>query len=250
MEERKFENKVVLITGGSRGIGKATALKFASMGGNIVFVYLNKDVEAKKTQQEIQSLGQECEIIKTDISEKKNLKKIVDFAIKKFGKIDVLINNAGISFDRDFDKMKYEESEEILRTNTLSMLYLSQLVAPLMLKNGYGKIVNVASTSGYTDTCPGMSDYNISKAGVVSLTRDLAREFAPVINVNAVAPGWVETEMMSRLSEDYLSKEKQNYFLKRFAKPEEIANVICFLASDEASYITAQTILVDGGHWR
>lgn len=246
-----FKNKVVLITGGSRGIGKATAIKFAENNANVVFIYGKNDVEAEKTLSLLNSINPNKKHykLKLDLSEEKNLTEIVNFVLKKFGKIDILVNNAGICFKRPFEKVTYDESLKIYKTNVLAPMFLSQKLAPIMYKNKYGKIINVASTSGYTDTCPETIDYNISKAGLVALTRDLARQYAPFVNVNAVAPGWVQTEMSKDLTKEYIEKETQNYFLKRFAKSEEIADAILFLASDNSSYINAQTILLDGGHW-
>lgn len=247
-----FNDKVVLVTGGSRGIGKAIALKFAELNASVVFVYSKSDAEANETLNKLNSYKKENTSyykIKADLSNEKDLQNVYDFVMNKFGKIDILVNNAAICFKRPFKDATYEECLKTYQTNVLAPMFLSQKFAPIMYGNKYGKIINIASTSGYTDTCPTTIDYNISKAGVVALTKDLAREFAPYVNVNAVAPSWVETEMAKDLTKEYIESETQNYFLKRFAKPNEIANLVIFLASDDSAYIDAQTILIDGGHW-
>lgn len=244
-----MKEKVVLITGGSRGIGKATAIEFAKLGAQVVIIYKGNNTKAQETLTQINNLKKAKAIaIKADISEYKNLKYIVEQVVNKFGKIDILINNAGIVYDREFEKITYEESLEIVKTNMLAPLFLSQLVAPIMIKNGYGKIINVSSTSGMYDFNPGTADYAMSKLALQSLTKDLSLKYAPIINVNAVAPGWVNTDMNADLPSEFIKEETKKYHMGRWAEPEEIADIIVYLASDKASYITGQVIVADGGH--
>jgi len=168
--------------------------------------------------------------------------------LSEFGKIDVLVNNAGIVFDREFEDIKYDESLQILKTNTFAPLFLSQKIAPIMLKNNSGVIVNVSSTSGMHDFNPGTADYAMSKLALQSLTKDLSMKYAPRIRVNAVAPGWVNTDMNADLPKDYIESETAKYHMKRWAEPEEIADAIIYLASPNAGYVTGHVLVVDGGH--
>ncbi len=243
-----FKDKVVLITGASRGIGRATALEFGRQGATVVVNYKHSKKEADKVVKEINASGGIGFAIQADISNIDNLKPMVDKIVKKFGKIDILVNNAGIVFDREFEDIKYEEVLEVFKTNAIAPLFLSKLVAPIMLKNGGGKIVNVSSTSGMKDFCPGTADYCMSKLALQSLTKDLSMQFAPKINVNAVAPSWVDTDMNADLPKEYLDEEMQKYHIKRLAKAQEIADAVVYLASDKASYITGHVLVVDGGH--
>ncbi len=243
-----MEGKVVLITGGSRGIGRATALEFGKLKASVVIVYNSNDKKAKEVIDEVKKLGGKAVAFKADVSKESDLKTIVDFAIHQFGKIDILVNNAGIVYDREFEEITYEESLNIVKTNMLAPLFLSKLVAPTMMKNGYGKIINISSTSGKYDFNPGTADYAMSKLALQSLTKDLSMKYAPIINVNAVAPGWVNTDMNADLPLDFVKSETSKYHMKRWAEPKEIADTIVFLASDKASYITGQVLILDGGH--
>ncbi len=243
-----FKDKVVLITGASRGIGRATALEFGRQGATVVVNYNHSKKEADKVVKEINAGGGVGFAIQADISNVDNLKPMVDKIVKKFGKIDILVNNAGIVYDREFEDIKYEQVLEVFKTNAIAPLFLSKLVAPIMVKNGYGKIVNVSSTSGMKDFCPGTADYCMSKLALQSLTKDLSMQFSPIINVNAVAPSWVDTDMNVDLPKEYLDEEMQKYHIKRLAKAQEIADAIVYLASDKASYITGHVLVVDGGH--
>ncbi len=245
-----FKDKVVLITGGSRGIGRAAAIKFAELGANVIIVYKNNEKQAQSLVNEIQNIGGSIKTIKADVSLKEDLDKIVETALSFYGKIDVLVNNAGIVYDREFEEIKYEESLQLLKTNMLAPLFLSQKLAPFILKNasGGGCIINVSSTSGMYDFNPGTADYAMSKIALQSLTKDLSMKYSPNIRVNAVAPGWVNTDMNADLPEDFVKSETAKYHLKRWAEPEEIADVIVYLASSSASYVTGQVIVLDGGH--
>jgi len=243
-----FKNKVVLITGGTRGIGRAAAIKFAGLGAKVVAVYKNNDIQANNLVKQIKSLTGSIELIKADLADEKQLNEIVEKAVSLYGRIDVLVNNAGIVFDREFEEIKYEESLKIIKTNMLAPLFLSQKIAPIMLKNGGGAIVNVSSTSGMYDFNPGTADYAMSKIALQSLTKDLSMKYAPKIRVNAVAPGWVDTDMNADLPKEFIESETSKYHMKRWARAEEIADTIVYLASSNATYVTGHVLVVDGGH--
>ena len=243
-----FKDKVVLVTGGSRGIGRATAIKFAKLGAKVLVVYRGNESRAKSLVDEIESFGGIIKLIKADISIESELDRVVNEAVSIFNKIDILINNAGIVLDREFEEIKYNETLQIFKTNTLAPLFLSQKIAPLMLKNGGGVIVNLSSTSGMRDFCPGTADYAMSKLALQSLTKDLSLKYAPKIRVNAVAPGWVNTDMNADLPKEFIESETSKYHMKRWAEPEEIADAIIYLSSPNASFVTGEVLVVDGGH--
>jgi len=242
----KLKNKVALITGSSRGIGRATALLFAKEGANIVVNYSKSEKESNKVIDEIKKLGSEAIGIKCDVSNEKQVKKMVEQTIKKFGKIDILVNNAGVVFDVPFKERTVDQWKRTLDVNLIGVFLCCKYIAPHMPKGG--RIVNISSTNGINSFSPDAMDYDTSKAGVIILTRDLAKELAPNILVNSVAPGWVDTAINKDLSKDFVEKETKKIYLKRFAQPEEIAKTILFLASDDASYITGVTLIVDGGY--
>ena len=244
-----FKDKVVLVTGSSRGIGRAIAIKFAKTGANIIINYNHNKEEAEIVREVIESYGVKCLIIKADISKEKEVKAMINTAITTFNKIDILVNNASIAIDLDFDKRKVSHWTQTLNTNLIGMFLTSKYIGKYMVKNKYGKIINISSTNGLGTTSTYSIDYDASKSGIINLTKNLATQFAPYINVNSVAPGWVDTDMNSGLPKEYLKEETKNILLKRFAEPEEIANVVVFLATEEARYINAQTIRVDGGFY-
>lgn len=241
--------KNVLITGGCRGIGKATAIKFAEKNYNIVINYLKNDKKAKELKSFIEDkFGVEIVLIKADISKERDVKFLVKKITENFNTIDVLVNNAGIIIDKDFKDKNVEDFKLILNINLIGTFLVSKYIGELMKKQKKGKIINVSSTNGINSYTPTTIDYDASKAAVISLTKNLAVEFAPYINVNSVAPGWVNTDMNKDLPLSLLNNERKKILIKRFAEPSEIANVIYFLSSDEASYINGETIIVDGGY--
>ena len=240
--------KTVLITGGSRGIGKATSLEFAKHGYNIVINYVNDDISAKKLKSYIvENYDVDVMLYKCDVSNENDVKDMVNSIIHDYEKIDVLVNNAGIAIDTTFDDKKIEDFKKILNVNLIGPFILSREVGKYMLKQGFGSIVNVSSTNALDTYYEYSLDYDASKAGLISLTHNLAKYYAPNIRVNAVAPGWVDTEMNKELDSSYIKEECDKIYLKRFAKPEEIAKAIYFLANDDASYITGEVLRVDGG---
>ncbi|MDR2412889.1 MAG: SDR family oxidoreductase [Rickettsiales bacterium] len=233
-----MKDKVVLVTGGSRGIGYATAQEFIALGAKVIILHSNPFV---KTDLKVAK-----EII-VDISDEKAVKNAVDAVIAEFGKIDVLVNNAGMAIDKEFYERSVEDWRRTLDVNLIGMFAMSKYVGEIMVKNKFGKIVNVSSTSGINDFSPYAIDYNASKAAIISLTKSLAIEFSPYVNVNAIAPGWVNTDMNKDLSVDYLAEEAEKVCLKRISQPSEMAKIIKFLASDDASYVNGTVIIADGG---
>jgi 3-oxoacyl-[acyl-carrier protein] reductase len=241
----KLKNKVALITGASRGIGRATALLFAKEGANIIVNYCKAEKEANFVVQDIKKLGSDAIAIKCDVSKENEVKQMVEKAIKKFGKIDILVNNAGIVFDVPFKNRTVEHWKRTLDVNLIGAFICAKYVTLHMKK---GHIVNIASTNGIDACSPESMDYDASKAGLISLTKNLAQELAPNIFVNCVAPGWIDTDINKDLPKDYVKSETQKILLKRFGKPEEIAKTVLFFVSDDASFVTGTTIVVAGGY--
>lgn len=240
--------KVVLITGGSKGIGAATAEKFAKENYQVIINYAHDDVAAKKTKEKIESLYQTpVYLIKGDVSNSLFIKDMVEKIITQFGHIDVLVNNAGIAIDQIIEDKTEMEFKQVLDVNLIGPFLLSKEVGKQMFEQKKGKIINVASTNGIDTYYPESIDYDASKAGLISLTKNFACIYAPFVQVNVVAPGWVNTEMNKELDEEFIKEEERKILLERFAEPAEIASVIYFLASQEASYINGTVIRIDGG---
>ncbi|MBE6138576.1 MAG: SDR family oxidoreductase [Firmicutes bacterium] len=240
--------KVVLITGASRGIGAATAEEFAKHNYNIVINYNNSEQEALILKEQVErKYGIEALLVKCDISNELEVKQMVEKTVKIFGKIDVLVNNAGIAIDTLFEDKTVENFRTTLDTNLIGTFLVSKYVGDVMLESGDGSIINVASTNGIDTYYPMSLDYDASKAGVISLTHNLALQYSPIIRVNAVAPGWVKTDMNKELDQDFIDTENKKIMLGRFANPDEIAKVIYFLGSNDASYINNEVIRIDGG---
>lgn len=241
-------NKSVLITGGTRGIGEAISREFARKGYDIIINYVNSSEKAQNLKQELEK---EYNIkvlpIQADISNEIEIKNMVDTAIKEFGKIDVLVNNAGIVIDREFEDRTVEDWKKTLDINLIAPFVLIKLVGKEMMKQKSGSIINISSTNGLNTYYPPSVDYDASKSGLISLTYDSAVQFAPYVRVNCVAPGWVNTEMNKELPEDFVKEETERILVKRFAEPEEIAKVVVFLASEDASFVNSTVIKVDGG---
>lgn len=243
-----MNRKVVLITGASRGIGRSTAIKYAQNNYNVVINYNNSYDKARELGDYLVSTyGIEVMIVKADVSNEVEVKDMVDKVISKFGKIDVLVNNASIAIDSDFISKDSNSFNEILNTNLVGTFLVSKEVSKYMKDNRSGVIINVSSTNGIDSMYVESLEYDASKAGVISLTHNLAEYLKPYVRVNCVCPGWVNTDMNKDLDSSYIEEENKRIMLNRFAEPEEIANVIYFLATDEASYINNSIIKVDGG---
>ncbi len=240
-------SKVALITGSSRGIGKQIAIKFAKEGYNIVLNYVNRSEEVDKTIEEIKSLGVEVLEAQGDVSNFEESETIVELAIEKFGQIDVLVNNAGITRDTLIMRMKPEDFSKVINVNLVGTFNITKNVVPYMMKKRQGRIINISSVVGISGNA-GQCNYAASKAGIIGFTKSLAKELASRnILVNAVAPGFIETSMTDVLQESVKESIKKQIPLNRIGMPEDVANVVYFLASEESSYVTGQVLQVDGG---
>ena len=241
-----LKNKVALITGGARGIGRSIALLFAQEGADVAVCDVNIQ-EAEKTCLEIESLGRKTIAAKADVMSFANVEEAVNKILDKFTKIDILVNNAGITRDNLLLRMSEAEWDAVLNVNLKGAFNCIKAVSKVMIKQRSGKIVNIASIIGIIGN-PGQANYSASKAGIIALTKTAAKELAVRnINVNAVAPGFIQTEMTAKLSEDIRQKMNEAIPLKRFGTPEDVARVCLFLAANDSNYITGQTIIVDGG---
>jgi len=243
-----LKNKVALITGASRGIGKATALLFAQAGCNLLINYNKNEKAASDLLSEVQKSGVKAKVFKADVSKKREVEQMIGYAIKEFGKIDILVTSAGIWKYAEIDKMTGEQLRETMETNVNGVFYAITASTPHMIKQKSGNIINISSTAGQRGE-PLHSHYAASKGAIISLTKSLAAELAPHnIRVNCVAPGWVDTDMSHQ---SLIGEEKDKIFqtipLGRAAQAEEIAGPILFLASDLSSYITGEIINVNGG---
>ena len=238
------DKMVVLITGASKGIGAEVAIKFAENKYDVVINYYSDDDSASKVKMKVEELGSRCLLEKCDVASEEEVKNMVSDIINKFGRIDVLVNNAGIANDTLPFEKNIDDFKRVLDVNLIGTYLVTKYVSEHMDK---GSIINVASTNALNQYYPYSLDYDASKAGVISLTHNLATILSPDIRVNAVCPGWVNTDMNKELDENYVKEECKNIMLGRFASPCEIANVIYFLSSCDASYINNSIIRVDGG---
>lgn len=235
-------NKVVLVTGSSRGIGRATILKYAKEGYDVVINY-NSDLEgALEVERLAKEFGVNALVIKCDISNEQEVIDMIDKVKEVFGRIDVLVNNAGIAIDTTFEDKTVDNFRKTLDVNLIGTFLVSKYTAKIMDE---GVIINISSTNGLDTTYPESLDYDASKAGVISLTHNLATKYAPNIRVNAICPGWVNTDMNKELDTEFIKEETKKIKLGRFAEPEEIAEAIYNISI--SSYINDSIIRVDGG---
>lgn len=241
-----LEGKVALVTGASRGIGKAIALKLAEHGADVVINYVSSAKGAEEVKEEIIKMGRKAITIQADVADRSALERLVKETIDNFGKIDILINNAGIVRYGTITDMRQEDWQDVMNTNITGMFHLCQLVSPYMIEQGYGKIVNLSSLAAVMNL-PASYSYTASKAGVAAFTRVLSAELIEKnINVNAIAPGIIETDMMDSLG-DAAEQYRLQIPAKRFCAPEEVAELAYFLCQDISRYIVGQTIVIDGG---
>ncbi|RYE23702.1 MAG: 3-oxoacyl-[acyl-carrier-protein] reductase [Sphingobacteriales bacterium] len=242
-----LENKVALITGASRGIGEAMALKFAENGANVAFTYLSSDERAKAQEEKLNALGIKAKAYKSDAGDYKAAEQLAADVIKDFGTIDICVNNAGISRDNLLLRLTPEQWDEVMQANLKSVYNLTRQVIKPMMKARSGSIINLSSIVGVKGN-PGQSSYAASKAGIIGFTKSIAQEIGSRnIRCNAIAPGFVETDMTHYLKDGGGEKWFEKIPLQRFGKPEEIANVALFLASDMSSYVTGQVVSACGG---
>jgi len=239
--------KVALVTGGSRGIGKAIAITLAKDGFTIVINYRNSQEKAKEVKGLIEDIGGKCELIQGDVSDFSSTEKMMKNIYEQFGRLDVLVNNAGITKDQLMLRMTEDEFDDVINVNLKGTFNCIKNCSKKMLKQRQGKIINITSVVGVTGNI-GQSNYSASKAGVIGLTKSLAKEFASRnIQVNAVAPGFIKSDMTDAIP-DKIKEELINKIpLNKLGEPQDIANIVSFLASDKANYITGQVITVDGG---
>ena len=241
------EKKTVFVTGASRGIGKEVALKFADNGYNVVINYVSNRTNVEELKTEFESKGVKTLIMQADVTDKEAIEQLVKKAIEEFGAIDVLVNNAGITKDNLLMRMSEEEFDKVIEVNLKGTYVVTKAVTKYMMKNRKGSIINLSSVVGVAGNA-GQCNYAASKAGIIGFTKSVAKELASRnIRSNAVAPGFIETDMTAVLSDEVKENIHNQIPLKRMGTAKEVANLIYFLGSDESAYITGQVIHVDGG---
>lgn len=239
--------KTALITGATRGIGKQIAITLAQAGYDIAINYRKENEELKNTKQEIEQTGAKCLTLQGDVSNYEDCEKIAKQIIEEYGKIDVLVNNAGITKDTLLMRMKKEDFEDVINVNLVGTFNMTKNIIPYMTKNRTGRIINISSVVGISGNA-GQANYAASKAGIIGFTKSLAKEVGSRnILVNSIAPGFIETAMTDVLKEEIKEEIAKTIPLKRMGKAQDVANLVKFLASEESSYITGQVIHVDGG---
>ncbi|HLL98042.1 MAG TPA: 3-oxoacyl-[acyl-carrier-protein] reductase [Rubrobacteraceae bacterium] len=241
------EGRVAIVTGGTRGIGRAIALRLAAEGANVAVSYRSNNDVAEETAEAVRAVGVECELFKGDVASPEDVQALFKGVSDVFGRVDILINNAGITRDNIMMRMKEDEFDEVLRTNLGGTYLCTRAALRPMVRARWGRIVNVSSVVGLVGNA-GQANYAASKAGIIGFTKSVAREVAQRgITANAVAPGYVETELTGRLPEEVKDRIRSQVPMGRFGEAEEVAEVVAFLAGEGAGYVTGQTIAVDGG---
>lgn len=239
-----LDGKVALVTGGTRGIGKGICTQFAKEGATVVFTYMSSEEKAKQVQSE---LGENSLAIKSDASKLDDAEALINQTVEQYGQIDVVVNNAGITRDNLLMRMKEEDWDAVIDTNLKSVFNLTKAVQRTMLKQRSGSIINITSVVGVQGNA-GQSNYAASKAGIIGFTKSIAKELGSRnIRCNAIAPGFIETEMTDALDEKVVEEWRKTIPLKRGGSPEDVANAAVYLASDLSAYVTGQTISVCGG---
>lgn len=241
------EGRVAVVTGGGRGIGRAIAVKLASEGADIAISYRSNDEAAEEAAGAVRETGRKCEVFKGDVAEPDDVKRLFDGVNEAFGRIDILVNNAGVTRDNLMMRMKEDEFDSVLRTNLKGTYLCTKAALRPMVRARWGRIVSVSSVVGLAGNA-GQANYAASKAGIIGFTKSVAREIAQRgITANVIAPGYVETELTGSLSENVKDQIKAQVPNGRFGEPGEIAAAVAFLVSEEAGYVTGQTLAVDGG---
>ncbi|MEH7251275.1 3-oxoacyl-[acyl-carrier-protein] reductase [Neobacillus niacini] len=242
-----LKGKIALVTGASRGIGREIALELARQGANVAVNYAGSEGKANEVVDEIKAIGKEAFAIKCDVSNGDEVAAMVKETVDRFGKLDILVNNAGITKDNLLMRMKEQEWDDVININLKGVFLCTKAVTRQMMKQRVGRIINIASVVGVSGN-PGQANYVAAKAGVIGLTKTTAKELASRnITVNAIAPGFITTDMTDKLSEEVTTEMLKQIPLARLGEPKDIAKMTAFLASDDASYITGQTIHVNGG---
>lgn len=240
-------NKVALVTGGSRGIGKAIVLELAQAGCDLAINYAGNEQAAKAVAEEVEALGRKALVIQANVADSAAVENMIKQVIEQFGRLDILVNNAGITRDNLLMRMKEEEWDDVINTNLKGVFNCTKAVTRQMMKQRFGRIINISSVVGALGN-PGQTNYAAAKAGVVGLTKAAARELASRgITVNAIAPGFITTDMTAALDDKTIEQLTSQIPLARLGAPEDIAKAVRFLASEDASYITGQTLHIDGG---
>ncbi|WP_033170373.1 3-oxoacyl-[acyl-carrier-protein] reductase [Selenomonas sp. ND2010] len=242
-----LDGKVALVTGASRGIGRAIAVRLASEGAKVAINYAGNTAKAEEVKAEIEKNGGEAILVQADISSAEAVDAMIEKVTESFGQIDILVNNAGITRDGLLMRMKDEDFEAVINTNLKGVFYCTKAVSKLMMKKRSGRIVNMASVVGLMGNA-GQANYAAAKAGVIGFSKSAAKELAARgINVNVVAPGFIATDMTAAMTDKAKEATLAGIPLKRMGQPEDVANAVLFLVSDYASYITGQIVNVDGG---
>jgi 3-oxoacyl-[acyl-carrier protein] reductase len=242
-----LEGKAALVTGASRGIGREIALELARQGANVAVNFSGSEAKANEVVDEIKALGREAFAVKCDVSNAEQVTEMVKGTIASFGKLDILVNNAGITRDNLLMRMKEEEWDDVININLKGVFLCTKAVTRQMMKQRVGRIINIASIVGVSGN-PGQANYVAAKAGVIGLTKTTAKELASRhITVNAIAPGFITTDMTDKLPEEVKTEMLKQIPLARLGEPKDIAKITAFLASDDSSYITGQTLHIDGG---
>lgn len=240
-----LKGKTAIVTGGSRGIGAAICKRFAEQGANIALLYAGNTQKAEETKVALQEMGVKAEAYQCNVADAEQVAAVCKQIIKDFGGADILVNNAGITKDKLVPMMKVPDFDNVVDTNLKGAFYMIKQLYPVFMKQKSGKIINISSVSGLMGN-PGQTNYSASKAGLIGLTKSVAKELASRnVNCNAIAPGFVATDMTENLSENNALVD--HIPMKRFAQPEDIANLALFLASDQSDYITGEVIRIDGG---
>lgn len=243
----KLEGKTALVTGASRGIGREIALELARQGANVVINFAGSEAKANEAAEEIKAMGRESFAIQGDVSDPDAVAAMVKETIDRFGSLDILVNNAGITRDNLLMRMKESEWDDVININLKGVFLCTKAVTRQMMKQRNGRIINIASIVGVSGN-PGQANYVAAKAGVIGLTKTAAKELSSRnINVNAIAPGFITTDMTDKLTEDVKADMLKQIPLARFGEPSDIAKAVVFLASDDSSYMTGQTLHIDGG---
>lgn len=243
----KLKGKVAFVTGGSRGIGREIALELARQGAHVAINYAGNKEKAEAVADEIREIGQEAIVLQGDVSDQESVQAMIKAALSHFNKIDILVNNAGITKDNLLMRMKEEDWDAVMNTNLKGVFLCTKAVVRQMMKQRSGSIINISSIVGVSGN-PGQANYVAAKAGVIGFTKTAAKELASRgITVNAIAPGFIATDMTNVLTEDLKADMLKQIPLGYLGKPNDIAKVVVFLSSDDASYMTGQTLHVDGG---
>jgi 3-oxoacyl-[acyl-carrier protein] reductase len=247
MKNQELQDRVALVTGASRGLGRGVAVKLASLGCKVAVNYLKSDDKAEETAAEIRNYGSAGMLLKADVGDETAVKEMIGRVVDKWGKIDILVNNAGIVKDKMLLRMSSRDWDRVMDTNLRGAFHCTKHALLPMMEQLWGRIINVSSLGGFTGN-PGQANYSAAKGGLNAFTKSVAREVGSRnITVNAVAPGFITTDMTSRLPQETRDMILARIPLNRFGTPEDVAELVAFLASERASYITAQVICIDGG---